>query len=116
MEKRTPDEYLKDNGVDVFGEITQTKTIKPKETPQDADARRRIEFIQQKAQLRLDFLNFIFKEGLGVLLIITMAAGSWIILSNSNSSTKDREWARTTLSAVSGIVAGYVFGKSSKRH
>ena len=115
LEKRTPDEYLNDHGVDVFGEISHTKTIKPKETPEDAKARRELNLLKEKAQLRLNFLSFLFKEGLGVLLIITMSVGSWIILADSNSSIKDREWARTTLSAVGGVVAGYIFGKSGKK-
>lgn len=113
--KLSPAEFLKAQGIEEFGtavvfqgELVSEATEKTRLLEMRADG---------KARRRLALLNFIVKDLLvhviGILIIAGLSLGSGLVLSNSEALEPDKEWARNTLSAVIGIVAGYVFGKGS---
>lgn len=116
-EKTRTSDYLKSKGIESLGDVDSI--VFKGELISEAEEKALIEERKEdgKARRRMELLNFILKDALvhavGILLIAALAMGSGFILSQEDSSTQDREWARAILSAISGAVAGYVFGKSS---
>ncbi|MEL7071054.1 MAG: hypothetical protein AAGN15_20750 [Cyanobacteria bacterium J06581_3] len=106
-------DFLEENGVGEFGTASvfqgewiskEAERSRLREVSADGDARR-----------RLELLNFLFKDVVGILLVISLAVSSSFILFDKSLSAQDREWARSMLSAIGGAVAGYVFGKGSRK-
>lgn len=116
-EKLSPTEFLKAKGIEEFG----TAVVFQGELVSEATERTRLMELRDdgKARRRLELLSFIVKDLLvyivGILIIAGLSIGSGFVLSNDESSEPDKEWARTTLSGVIGVVAGYVFGKGSSK-
>lgn len=112
-EQLSTTDFLKKQGVSDFGTaiVFQGEVLSQaaeqarlQEDKADGDARR-----------RLALLNFIFKDIAGMLLIITFAISSGLILLNDDASADTRKLASNILFAISGAGAGYVFGKNSNK-
>jgi hypothetical protein len=114
-EKISPNGFLEQYGVKELGTVFQGEVISAAteksrlaEIAADGNARR-----------QLALLNFVVKDALvhavGIFLVLGLAAGGGLILSDNHASDEAKEWARTMLSAIGGSVAGYVFGKGSSK-
>ncbi|MEO0770425.1 MAG: hypothetical protein AAFY72_13535 [Cyanobacteria bacterium J06649_4] len=112
-EKLSTTDFLKEQGVGEFG----TAVVFQGEVLSQAAEHSRLQEARAdgNARRRLALLNFIFKDVAGILLVITFAISSGLILLNDNASEENRELASNVLFAISGAGAGYVFGKNSNK-
>jgi cation transport ATPase len=83
----------------------------------DAASQRALKEHEAQAELRLKFLSFLIKEApvyiIGVVFVLALGVLSTMTLLNSASPQENRDWARSTLTIISGAVAGYLFGKGT---
>jgi hypothetical protein len=87
------------------------------ESPEERDSRLRREEEAHSNQQKLIVWKFLLKDAAGytvaIILVIVLVVLSVSILKNSSSAQADKDWAKTTLAAISSVVAGYLFGKSN---
>jgi hypothetical protein len=110
------DKFYKENGIEEFGtavfqgEVMSSAAEKSRlsQSEADGDVRRRIEL-----------LNFLIKDALvylaSIVIVLGLAAISGFMLLEEDASTQEKDWAKATLTAIGGSVAGYVFGKGSSK-
>lgn len=83
----------------------------------EAEATRKIKEIEVATEKRLKFLNFLVKDisvlVIAILLVLILMIISTFTFFNSNASQENKDWAKATLTAIGGAVAGYLFGKGS---
>ena len=129
LERISTDDFLeaqgvKGSGIAVLGDqiLSLQNKARLKEEEEDGKARRAQELAQGESQRRQELADSnvrrvkdLMIHGVGLLLVIVFALGGGAIMLDDSSSSKDKEWARSLLSAIGGAVAGFVFGQGSKK-
>ena len=108
----SPEDFLKQHGspeVVIRGEFSSSDEERVRFEQQAAEA---------KLQRQIKLIDFIVKDiavyAVGIILVFIVSGLSINVLGHSSSSLADKEWAQRNLAVIGSIVAGYVFGRSSK--
>lgn len=103
------EDYFKTQGVSDFGQISGVAKVElVSKATEDSRIRREERSTTYKHRVNLAI------HITGLILIVVLTAICGTLLVQTNSTPKDKEWARVTLSTIASVVGGYVFGRSSK--
>jgi len=106
IETRSTADYLKDNKVRALGDIDPAHTVV---VISKVEERSRLRELEADGKFRRwkDLLT----HSAVIVLVFMAVTNCLLILNSETTSEQNKEWARTTLSAIVGAGLGYTFGK-----
>lgn len=109
IETRSTADYLKDNKVSALGDID----INPAHTVvviSKVEERSRLRELEADGKFRR--LKDLLTHSAVIVLVFVAVTNCLRILNIETTTEQDKEWARTTVSAIVGAGLGYAFGKN----